>query len=80
LHIEAKGITKRRANMVMIGRVMLAMRHLVLVALLGMKGTVIGLCGQGAGPVLHGFDDGGDCQRQDNDQAGAKRPDSCPSC
>lgn len=66
--------------MIMIARVMMIRPSNVMhMAMLGMIGTVIGLGGHRAGPVLQRFHGRSNRQRQGHDHTDAKRPDPCPS-
>jgi hypothetical protein len=77
---EAGGIEKRHADMIMISGIMMAEGHLMTVAVLGMKSTVVGFCNNDARAMLQSLDGRGNGKRQGNDQARAKCPDPCPSC
>jgi hypothetical protein len=78
--LKPGGIEQCHADMIVIGGVVMALRHLMRVAVLSMKGAMIGLSHHRTGPMLHRLDGGGNRQRHGYDQARAKRPDPCPSC
>jgi hypothetical protein len=54
--IDARGIEKRRADMIMISGVVMAVGHRRTMAVLGMKGTVVGLFSDDAGAMLQSLD------------------------
>jgi hypothetical protein len=53
---DARGIEKRRADMIMISGVVMAVGHLGTMAVLGMKSTVVDLCSDDAGAMLRSLD------------------------
>jgi hypothetical protein len=66
--------------MIMVARVvMISASDVMWMAILGVKGAVIGLGGHRARPVLDRLNGRGNRKRQGHHQAGTKRPDPCPS-
>jgi hypothetical protein len=67
--------------MIVVARVvMIRASDVMFMAVLGVIGTVIGLGGHRAWPVLDRLNGRGNRKRKGHDQTGTKRPDPCPSC